>query len=230
MPLDESDGLVPLDDAAGLVPLDNASGLTPTEHFPGMTPIEDDPLAPATGFEDPLSGLAPTPGAGGPNPFGDLPPATVSAPAPTFGSSPYTPPSYGSTSRRSRGPSPLTVKAPAIAMIGVSALSLVCTVVYGITLAITAYAGAEDLANQDRVAHAAGYLVGVVIGLGLAGTVQVIGISGGVKMMQFENYRLAVTAAILLILPCTPLCAGLPIGVWALIVLCLGHVREAFVS
>jgi len=230
MPLDETSGLAPLDDASGLVPLDDASGSTPSGGIPELIPIEDDPLGSAAGFEDPLGGLSPMSGTGGPDPFGDLPPAMASAPAAPLGTNPYQAPSYGATGRRSRGPSPATVKAPAIAMIGVSALSLVSTVIYGVVMAIGAFAGAGDLPNQDRVAHAAGYVVGFILGLGLACTVQIIVINGGVKMMRFENYRLAMTAAILLLLPCTACWAGLPIGVWALVVLCLGHVREAFKS
>jgi len=58
--------------------------------------------------------------------------------------------------------------------------------------------------------------------------IHILIITGGVKMLKFESWGAALTGAILLILPCTACWVGLPIGVWATIVLSLGDVRARF--
>ena len=53
---------------------------------------------------------------------------------------------------------------------------------------------------------------------------------GGLKMKKLESYGLAITASILAIIPCTSGCClvGLPIGIWALVVLSKPEVKSAF--
>jgi hypothetical protein len=53
---------------------------------------------------------------------------------------------------------------------------------------------------------------------------------GAIKMRKLENYGLSLAAAIIAILPCTfPCCCiGLPIGIWALVVLSKAEVKAAF--
>ena len=55
-------------------------------------------------------------------------------------------------------------------------------------------------------------------------------ILGGVKMKQLRSYGLAMTATILAMIPCTSPCCvlGLPIGIWALVVLNNAEVKSAF--
>jgi hypothetical protein len=59
-------------------------------------------------------------------------------------------------------------------------------------------------------------------------------VAGGVKMRSAEMYSLCVVAAALTLVPClTPCCCccvGMPVGIWALIVLLDQHVRSAFTS
>jgi hypothetical protein len=56
-------------------------------------------------------------------------------------------------------------------------------------------------------------------------------ILGGVRMMSLRSYGLAVTAAILALLPCQPLfLLGLIFGIWALIVLSRPSVKAAFAT
>jgi hypothetical protein len=57
----------------------------------------------------------------------------------------------------------------------------------------------------------------------------VIFIAGGLQMKKLKGYGLAMTAAILAVVPCS-CCwiAELPIGVWALVVLSDGFVKRAF--
>ena len=52
---------------------------------------------------------------------------------------------------------------------------------------------------------------------------------GGTKMKQLQSYGLAVAASIVSILPCNGCCCvGLPIGVWALMILLTADVKLAF--
>ena len=54
-------------------------------------------------------------------------------------------------------------------------------------------------------------------------------ILGALRMMRLRSYGLGVAAAVLAIVPVHPWCViGLPIGIWALIVLLRGETREAF--
>ena len=50
------------------------------------------------------------------------------------------------------------------------------------------------------------------------------------QMKALENYPLALTASILAIIPClSPCClVGLPIGIWAIVVLSKPEVKAAF--
>jgi hypothetical protein len=53
---------------------------------------------------------------------------------------------------------------------------------------------------------------------------------GAIKMKNLENYGLAMTAAIMALIPCvSPCCVlGLPFGIWALVVLSEDRVKAAF--
>jgi hypothetical protein len=53
---------------------------------------------------------------------------------------------------------------------------------------------------------------------------------GGIKMKNLQNYGLAMTASIVAMIPCNfPCCVlGLPIGIWAVIVLAKPEVKNAF--
>jgi len=52
---------------------------------------------------------------------------------------------------------------------------------------------------------------------------------GGFQMVRMQTYWLAVTAAILAMLPCSAACVvNLPLGIWALVVLLNPEIRGAF--
>ena len=53
---------------------------------------------------------------------------------------------------------------------------------------------------------------------------------GGLKMKRLENHGLAVASSILAIIPCTSPCCllGIPVGIWALVVLMKPEVKSAF--
>jgi len=71
------------------------------------------------------------------------------------------------------------------------------------------------------------------IGLGIVGLIcSVVTILGGIKMRNLEAHSLAVTAAVMSMLPCLsfPGCCGpgYLVGIWALIVLLDANVKAAF--
>ena len=69
-------------------------------------------------------------------------------------------------------------------------------------------------------------IVSSVIGIG----VSVLILFGGLKMKKLEGYGLAMTASIVAMIPCiSPCClVGLPIGIWAVVVLSKPEVKGAF--
>jgi hypothetical protein len=68
-------------------------------------------------------------------------------------------------------------------------------------------------------------MIGVLVMLAINGVV----LYGAVKLKQLENYALCMTAAILMVIPCSPcFFLSVPFGIWALIVLFDARVRDAF--
>ncbi len=70
-------------------------------------------------------------------------------------------------------------------------------------------------------------LVTTGINIALSG----IMLGGALKMRRLESYGLAMTASILAVIPCfSPCCGipGIPLGIWALVVLSKPEVRAAF--
>jgi hypothetical protein len=53
---------------------------------------------------------------------------------------------------------------------------------------------------------------------------------GGLKMRRLENYGLCVAASVLVMIPILSCCCivGLPIGIWALVVISKPEVKSAF--
>ncbi|PIE01648.1 MAG: hypothetical protein CSA81_10835 [Acidobacteria bacterium] len=80
----------------------------------------------------------------------------------------------------------------------------------------------EPLFNQQGVYG----IISSVFGLIMVGIV----FYGGLKMKKLENWGLSLAASILAIVPClSPCCCiGMPIGIWALIVLLDDHVKDGF--
>lgn len=71
---------------------------------------------------------------------------------------------------------------------------------------------------------------GVGVAFALLGVViQAVILAGAVKMQKLESYGFAMTAAILSMLPCSACClVGMPVGIWALIVLNDPYVKNSF--
>jgi hypothetical protein len=93
------------------------------------------------------------------------------------------------------------------------------------------YAGIPQL-NDPQVQHWLHLLngpIGILENIfGLA--VSIVILVGAIKMQSLRSYSLAFTAALLAVIPClTPCCfLGLPLGIWALVVLNKSEVKAQF--
>lgn len=125
------------------------------------------------------------------------------------------------------------IKAPAICLIVVGALNAaigVLTLLSGI-LRLTGINGKETLPASE--AERFGYYVGTFGSYGLALLSLIIApviIYGAIQMMKGRKFGLARASAILAIIPLTSCCflIGIPIGIWALIVLSKPDVKSFF--
>ena len=122
------------------------------------------------------------------------------------------------------------VDAPAIGLMIVGAMAFLTSVVSLLARLFSAsIMPGGDFPNQAWVQAFAGSM-GIVfslLGMGISGII----LLGGFKMKRLENYSLALTAAILALIPCTfPCCIviSLPIGIWALVILAKPEVKAAF--
>jgi hypothetical protein len=81
---------------------------------------------------------------------------------------------------------------------------------------------AQELGHPDRTA--------LLIGMGLGLLLDLVLLWGSIKMKQLQNYPLAMTTALLAIVPCTSPCCvlSIPFGIWALVVLTDPDVKNAF--
>ena len=95
----------------------------------------------------------------------------------------------------------------------------------GIGAASLAGSGGAEEGVQALMSGVLGVVFGV-IGIIVGGVV----IFGATKMMKLENHALAMTAAVIAMVPCiSPCCIlGLPFGIWALTVLNDANVKAAF--
>lgn len=124
------------------------------------------------------------------------------------------------------------VQGPAIGLIIIgilgilSAAASVIVSLSGSALQQLANTGNADL---DRVLHMTSS-VPMAIGSNLIGFAIYIAILlGALKMKKLNSYGFAMTSAILAMLPCScACCIGLPIGIWALVVLGKPEVKSAF--
>jgi hypothetical protein len=87
------------------------------------------------------------------------------------------------------------------------------------------------LRGPDALPIAFGTSLNIVVGvIGLI--ISAVVAYGALKMKHLENHGLAMTAAILSVIPCTSPCCflGFPFGIWAIVVLNDSTVRDAFRS
>lgn len=111
------------------------------------------------------------------------------------------------------------VRAPAIAMLVVSGLMTAFSLV---VILVSIFGAINGNARLEAVVLR---LIPLIIPLAVSSTIAV----GAMKMRRMESYGLAITAAVLSMLPCHQCCIlSMPFGIWALIVLLETPVKQAF--
>jgi predicted Zn finger-like uncharacterized protein len=134
--------------------------------------------------------------------------------------------------RRRRSAAGDAANGPAIALMVVGGLAVTLSLLslLGNLLLPTMVAGLPHNPNNpndqaEMIAHAAGGVCGALLGILWGGLV----LLGAARMLQRQNYGLAMTASIVAMLPCNGCCIlGLPFGIWSLVVLNQPEVKDAF--
>lgn len=123
------------------------------------------------------------------------------------------------------------VQGPALGIIIVAALGILLALVSVIfNLLGVGMSGMPDLGGGpgDRWMQMASGGFGIVWAL-LALAAYGAAIWGAMQMREMKNWTLSVAASILVMLPCGCVCiAGIPIGIWSLVVLMRPEVKGAF--
>lgn len=122
------------------------------------------------------------------------------------------------------------VAGPAIGLIVVAGIGI-CLQILGIFAKLLGMGFAAAAAQEQNMPMASLFMGPIGIALGFLGIlVGVLIIVGALKMKKLESYGLAMTVSILAMIPCiSPCCViGLPIGIWALVVLMDPNVKGAF--
>ena len=122
---------------------------------------------------------------------------------------------------------------PAVGLILVGALNAISGFLLILGRVASIVKGREPvITDEDR---RLGYLV-AIISIPLVSLISIaaspIIIFGGIQMLRARRYSIALWAAILALIPLTSVCCipGIPIGIWALIVLRHPEVRAGFES
>lgn len=127
----------------------------------------------------------------------------------------------------------LKLRAPATALIVAATLNAMIGLLalLGGVARLAGVSGRETLPDND--AERIGYLTSTVATYGISLLSLVVApliIYGAVQMMHGKNYKMAKLAAILVLVPLTSCCflAGIPIGIWSLVVLSKADVKAVF--
>jgi hypothetical protein len=130
------------------------------------------------------------------------------------------------------GPNPEAesrVSAPAIAIVVVSGLAIAWSLLNLLMQLLGVGAGMFGRGGgSERFAQMMGSTIGLVLGL-IGLVLYVVAIVGALKMKNLQSYGLSLASAVIVMLPCSCCClAGLPVGIWALVVLMNDQVKAAF--
>jgi len=125
------------------------------------------------------------------------------------------------------------VAAPAILTI---ILGAIWTIAVSISLLRLAIAGPRQPALQQLPADTPDWFKDAMrdaaksepVSLPVSAALALVVLFGGIQMYRLRTYPLALAASIILCIPCSCCCLGMPVGIWSLIVLWNPTVREAF--
>jgi hypothetical protein len=117
------------------------------------------------------------------------------------------------------------VSAPAVGLLVAAGLSLAVNLLSLLVVGLVGVAAVTDSQTANALPAA-----GAVIGVGVIGiALNVLTMYAAWQMRQLRGWGLSLAGAIVAMLPCTPCCIiGLPIGIWAVIVLIDNEVKAAF--
>ncbi len=154
--------------------------------------------------------------------LGTLPEFAAAAPTPM--SVPHAAPVAGNAAQ--------LVAGPAIGLIVTASLGGLAQIAGILMSALGAGAGMAGMEGQpDAPAWANAMSGGIGIISGIVGLIMaVVILLGALKMKKLENFNFAMTASVIAMVPCiSPCCLiGLPIGIWALVMLNKPEVKSAF--
>ena len=123
------------------------------------------------------------------------------------------------------------LQSPAIGLIIVGALNALSGLVLILGRVVSIVKGRDPvITDEDR---RFGYMFAIIF-FPIVSLISIVAspiiIFGGIQMLRARRYSIALGAAILALIPLTSVCCipGIPIGIWALIVLRHPEVRAAF--
>jgi len=118
------------------------------------------------------------------------------------------------------------VNGPAIGLIVVAILGFLTQVISIVFKVFFSSLAARQSEGLPPIFAGGATLVFSIIGILMSALI----LLGGIKMKNLENHGLAMTASIVAMIPCiSPCCLiGLPIGIWAVVVLSKPEVKNAF--
>jgi len=127
------------------------------------------------------------------------------------------------------------VKGPAIALMVIAAITFVMQILSIVAHILgISFMGAGDMSQlegmegMEWMAPLMSGTFAIVSGLVVMAVAALV-FFGAMKMKDLQSYGLAMTAAILAIVPCFSFCCtGIPFGIWALVVLLNKDVKPAF--
>lgn len=119
------------------------------------------------------------------------------------------------------------VSAPAIGLMVAGGLSAAFDILYILFVTVVGVAAIADNQSADAL-PGVGIMVGAAI-IKLA--LDALTIFAGYQMRQLRNWTLSMVGSVLALLPCSICCIiGLPMGIWAIVVLIDGDVKRSFVN
>jgi predicted Zn finger-like uncharacterized protein len=205
-----------------------AAPLVPESAAPAPAPPPPPPAAPYPKYD------MPAPQAGAPYPRYDLPPPYPGASSQQPRYADQGPPlDFDDPRERRRQLRPAAMSAvagPAIALLVVGIIGIVGSSI-GVCAGIFVSAAGPQARRGGGVNDGFESLLGVLF-YGVMLVTSIVVVACSTKMKRLDSYAAAMTASILAVIPCLSPCfvLGIPFGIWALIVINQGDVKEAFYS